>query len=112
MGMVICEKHGSQGIVPSLSIDVCKMIWSKARFVEIEKLYEVCVNIYDEDEFLLNIKSYVSDKQFCKLNLSQSYDIRNDAEEDRLDKILPDSSGVCGLCFIEFINEHGIVIVE
>lgn len=108
MGLAICNKHGESGVVDGISLDVCLDLENHTATVK--NIAIVVIEVFDDDEYLYSQKNYISEKLFIEKNLKKKYYIKNDTQEEILNKIFPRTSGVCGKCFKDYILRNGIII--
>lgn len=111
MGLAICEKHGATGIVTSISMDICEEIWGNKE-ASIDKIMVVTIDLYDDQEFLGEMKNYISENVFKSLDLKFKYTIRTEGDESELNRFFPKTSGCCGKCFGGYLKVNKIGLIS
>jgi hypothetical protein len=111
MGVAQCDKHGEVGVVGNISLDVCKAVRAETELSS-NKIRIIKIGVYDDVDFLFEDQMYVSETQFVLRSLVQSYVIRSDQDEQELNLILPETSGLCAECFKEYVNKFQVAIAK
>lgn len=111
MGLARCEKHGETGVVGSISLDICKAVRSETELSP-NHIRIIKIGVYDDDDFLFEDQMYVSEEQFVQGGLTQNYAIRSDEDEQKLNSILPEASGLCAECFKDYVNRFQVIITK
>lgn len=111
MGLAQCNKHAETGVVGSISIDICGAVRANTK-ISPNIIHVIKIAVYDEEEFLFEDKMYVSGDIFDRSGLKYNYVIRTEQDEERLNLILPETSGLCAGCFKDYIGEFDAVISQ
>lgn len=102
MGLIICNKHGEQGIVINIEDQICRKILADTPMSD-EDLYVIKVLFYDDEEFLMDMNYLISKEMKEDLNLIEVYEVQNEEEDSEfLRKISPRMGIVCGQCLQEY----------
>ena len=107
MGLILCDKHGPTGVINHISEDICEKVISDDPLKR-EDIKVVLIDLYDEEEYLFTITNYISADLFAKYELREKYVIRNEEEEEALDRKLPKLGALCGMCFKAYLIKNGI----
>ncbi|QIL89516.1 hypothetical protein GNX18_06910 [Microbulbifer sp. SH-1] len=107
MGLALCRKHGETGIVPDISIDICRD-QSGENNNNVNEICIVCVKVFDGGEHLFDQKNYISKNVFDQVGMQFEYVIRSDEDEEKLNAFFPETSGMCAECFKEYISSRNI----
>ena len=103
MGLIICDKHGEQGIVINIEDDICRKILADTPLTN-EELCVIKAVFYDDDEtFLMDVNYLVSIQTKESLNLMEYFEIRTEEEDEKfLGKMSSKMGAVCGQCLNEY----------
>lgn len=102
MGLIICDKHGEQGIVINIEDAICRKILADAPIAG-EDLCVMKVLFYDNDEFLMDMNYLMTSEMKGDLNLMEVYEVRNDEEDSEFLRLISPRMGiVCGQCLNEY----------
>lgn len=107
MGILICEKHGEVGVIPTGSKNLADaMLSGTAKKGDIATIY---LRVYDEGEFLFD-KLFFAHKGSDMLTLKDEYLIENDADDALFSRnVHPilSGGGYCVKCFKEYMEKIG-----
>jgi hypothetical protein len=102
MGIIQCQKHGETGTAVNIQQDICKKIL-KDEPLKNEDMEVIKVNLYDNDELLLEMRYIVTKELEKELTLQKVYDIHDEIEDEKLIKPFESSMGaICGQCLDEY----------
>lgn len=102
MGLIICSKHGEQGIVINIEDEICRKILAD-KPISNENLHVIKVLFYDHEEFLMDMNYLISSEMKDDLNLVDVYEVKNEEEDSEfLRRISPRMGIVCGQCLKEY----------
>lgn len=103
MGVIICEKHGETGVIPTVSKNLSDAMLS--REAKKEDVATIYLRVYDEGEFLFD-KLFFAHKRMDMANLKDEYLIENDDDELFSKEVHPilTGGGYCVRCFKEYMK--------
>lgn len=108
MGIIICEKHGRQGIKINIEKSIVDNILADISLTEAD-LVVVTIAFFDNAYFLYEDKILLKKPTFIAHEFTDTYTITNELEEAQimphLNKLL---TGVCGKCYSEYMLKHQI----
>ncbi len=108
MGLIICDKHGEQGIAINIEDVICQKILADEPISD-EHLHVIKVLFYDDEEFLMDMNYLISTALKDDLNLLEVYEVQNEEEDSALMKrISPRLGIVCGQCLKEYKYRNNI----
>ena len=108
MGLIICSIHGESGFTPFVSAELAKKINGNIPITK-ESVIFVDIILYDEDDGkeLHSMKYWMSKGELESLSAKFRYDIFNDEDEKKLNKIfdpIMKGGGCCGKCFDDYMK--------
>ena len=108
MGLIICEKHGEQGIAINIEDDICRKILANIPLRD-EDLCVIKVLFYDNEEFLMDMNYLMTTEMKHTLNLAEGYEVRDEEEDaEFLKQISPRMGILCGQCLKEYRYRENI----
>ena len=107
MGIIICSKHGKQGIKINIDREITKAILSDTPIRENE-LVIITATFYDGIEFLFEDERLLKKDTFVNNSIKQHYVIRNESEEKEMSSLDSLLTGICGVCYAEYMSKHNI----
>jgi hypothetical protein len=105
MGLIYCDVHGEQGIIPSISLSLFDIIFSGVSGKELDIHVVKCV-AYNNEEFLAGFKYFLSSDEFCDKGIKYEYLTKTEKDELLFDEIIPDCTCVCLKCFQDFVSKN------
>jgi len=110
MGTIICDKHGMNGIAINIQNDICIKIIQNEPLSDSD-LEVIKVNLYDGNQFLLDVNYIVTKELKKELTLLDVYDIKEEYEDEKFIKPFASKmSEVCGQCLNEYKYKENIKI--
>lgn len=107
MGLLICEKHGEVGVIPTVSKNLADaMLSGTAKKEDVATIY---LRVYDEGEFLFD-KLFFTHNSSDMLTLKDEYLIENDTDDALFSRdVHPifSGGGYCVKCFKEYMENIG-----
>lgn len=108
MGLIICDKHGQQGIAINIQDEICRSILANEPLCN-EDLKIIKVVFFDENRPLMEMNHIVTTSLKEKLALEDLYEIREESEEETLIRPFTSKMGiVCGQCLNEYEHKKAI----
>lgn len=102
MGLILCNKHGKQGIAINIQQEVCEKML-KGDPLHDDNLAVIKVLYFDCDELFLDMNYLVTNVLKEQLKLHDVYEVREDADEEPLSRLFSTKMGIiCGQCLNEY----------
>lgn len=110
MGIIICEKHGRQGIKINVEKSIVDIILADVPLTEAD-LVVVTIAFFDNADFLYEEKILLKKSTFIAHKFKSAYTIANELEEAQIMPPLNELlTGICGKCYSEYMFKHLINI--
>lgn len=108
MGLILCDKHGQQGIAINIQNEICDSILANEPLSD-EDLQIIKVLFFDEGEPLMDMNYIVTKSLKEEFALKDLYEIREEIEEETLISPFTSKMGiVCGQCLNEYKYKKAI----
>jgi hypothetical protein len=93
VGLIYCDVHGEQGIIPSISLSLFDIIFSGVSGEELDVYIVKCI-AYDDEEFLADFEYFLSKDEFYDKGIKYEYLIKTEKDELLFDEVIPDCTWV------------------
>ena len=110
MGLIICEKHGEQGIAINIEDEICRKILADTPISDVD-LCVIKVLFYDNEEFLMDMNYLMTTEMKDTLNLMEVHEVQNEEEDSEfLRRLSPRMGILCGQCLKEYKYRKNIEV--
>lgn len=104
MGIVLCEKHGEAGVIPTVSKQLADAM--RSGLIGREDIRTLHLRVFDDGEFLFEKMLFLHKAESD--GLDSSYLIRNEEEDEifaRNIQLIFRGGGYCVKCFKEYMEK-------
>lgn len=104
MGLINCNIHGENGVIPYISNDLCQIISSNKK-ISPSQIKSIHAVFFDEGEILFDRYYFFSATLFHQLSLKENYEIISDEDELNFNNLIKKHLGViCIVCFKDYME--------